>query len=369
GCSLGRPFQVEPFTAHPDRKERQEVERWFKGADAWPVESYAPSDSRAASRGLRIIAIDSSREKIRAMEPDAAFDFWQTVLDMVHNRGVNFTTEHVGQQWLEMLPLAYFPPSESQSSLNVLQEHISVKYEEINQKKTGFDWALLAGFLNPFREDMSARSRGELYGLLCPGMPLKAAELAWRDARFSHTRNGIYGAMFAAALIAATFIESDPSVLVRTALAQIPAESRLAQSIAWLLEAERRHLEWTDCWDEMRGTQPQRLANHVIPNTLVAIMALLYGKKNFDKTLGIAVCGGYNPAANGALVGTVLGVLLGTRGLSPRWTTPLGNTLKSHVLRHENGTFTDCAKRTVEAAKMIREDLKQKRREGMRAEG
>ena len=53
---------------------------------------------------------------------------------------------------------------------------------------------------NPFREWIGAQIRTDLYGWVNPGDVLRAAEWAWRDAAVSHTRNGIYGAMYAAAL-------------------------------------------------------------------------------------------------------------------------------------------------------------------------
>ena len=64
-----------------------------------------------------------------------------------------------------------------------------------------------------------------------PGDPEGAASLAFADASLSHTANGVYGAMWAAALVAAAFAERDMERALASALAVIPARSRLAEAL------------------------------------------------------------------------------------------------------------------------------------------
>ena len=55
---------------------------------------------------------------------------------------------------------------------------------------------------NPFREWTGARRGGALCGLVNPGWLDRAASMARRGAMLAHARNGIYDAMWVAAMMA-----------------------------------------------------------------------------------------------------------------------------------------------------------------------
>ena len=76
--------------------------------------------------------------------------------------------------------------------------------------RTGSKPPLTATYDNPYQEWIGALIRADIYGWTCPGAPRRAASLARRDAVLSHTGNGVYGAMWAAALVSAAF--TAPSV-------------------------------------------------------------------------------------------------------------------------------------------------------------
>ncbi|MBC8137337.1 MAG: ADP-ribosylglycohydrolase family protein, partial [Fibrella sp.] len=72
------------------------------------------------------------------------------------------------------------------------------------------------------------------WGMVCPGNPERATDLARKAASVSHDGEALYAAQVIAALVAQAFVESDLSVLLDTAAALIPRDSiiyRLIQEL------------------------------------------------------------------------------------------------------------------------------------------
>ncbi len=65
------------------------------------------------------------------------------------------------------------------------------------------------------------------WGMVAPGDPELAADLARRAASVSHDGEGLYGAQVVAAMAALAFVESDLNVLLDTAVSLIPADSTI----------------------------------------------------------------------------------------------------------------------------------------------
>ena len=101
-------------------------------------------------------------------------------------------------------------------------------------------------------------------------------------------------------------------------------------------------------------------AAHVIPNALICVIGLLYGQRNFEKSICTAVSGGLASNSNGATVGSILGVMHGARQLPRKWTSPLANTIKSGVLHYSQTTISDCARRTARIAGMLKPKIDHK---------
>lgn len=92
---------------------------------------------------------------------------------------------------------------------------------------------------NPHYFDDVACVRGVAAGLLRPGDPEAAADLAADEAVVTHALDGVWGARASAALIAALAGGADRSAATDAALAQLPADSWIAHVVAECLGAVR----------------------------------------------------------------------------------------------------------------------------------
>ena len=156
------------------------------------------------------------------------------------------------------------------------------------------------------------------WGMIAPGDPERAADLARRAASVSHDGEGIYGAQVIAAMNALAFVESDLAVLLNTAVTLIPADSTIYRLIADIREWHAKEADWRVA----RGHLAARYGYdkfggncHIIPNHGLIILSLLYGNDDLRRSLMIVNTCGWDTDCNSGNVGCLLGVKNGLAGI------------------------------------------------------
>ena len=211
-----------------------------------------------------------------------------------------------------------------------------------------------AVYKNPYREWIGAQIRADFYGYVNPCDPETAADMAWRDARVTHVKNGIYGEMWVAAMIAAAFGTDDIEEIILTGLGQIPKTSRFYKGVYGIVEGYRSGLEAEELFDRIHSEWDEYTDHgwtHTIPNAEIVAICLLYGKKDYANSVCMAVQHGYDTDCNGATVGSILGVLLGFDALPERIAGRLGDTYLSAVHGLEKLSIKEMAEKTYEIYK------------------
>jgi len=343
GCSLGKPLEGGIFSIGSNGEPGWKViQRWYEGAGAWPIDFYVPQTS--SFDPLMKIDSLSCRETITCMEPDDDIRYTLLGLKLLEERGLDWDSWHVGNLWHRMLAYQHVCTAETQAYKNFIEVSPRLPAHKPFDWDNKKDW--VRTYLNPYREFIGAQIRVDAYGYAAAGNPQLAAELAWRDASFSHVKNGIYGAMFVSAMIAAAFTESDMETIVEIGLNEIPKNCRLAHDIRTAvgiaqqadsqlkllaeIELAFRHYNWV----------------HTNNNAALVAAALVYSKGDFEKAVTTAVAGGWDTDCNGATVGSIVGAMLGREGLPNKWIAPLNDTIYGEVIDFHPIKIAECTDRT-----------------------
>jgi ADP-ribosylglycohydrolase len=168
----------------------------------------------------------------------------------------------------------------------------------------------------------------DTWGLVCPCEPKMAADLGEAAASVSHDGEGVYGARFFCACISKAFECQDIHEIIRTGLAEIPAESTYAKVTHAVLEFSKEHENWRDCYQMLVrdwGYDKYGGVCHIIPNAGVCVLSMVYGAGDFARTVEIATMCGWDTDCNAGNVGTVLGVMCGIEGLPQRYRGPIND--------------------------------------------
>lgn len=156
------------------------------------------------------------------------------------------------------------------------------------------------------------------WGMISPGDPERAADLARRAASVSHDGEAIHGAQVVAAMEAQAFVEPDIDALLDVGTSLIPQDSLIRRLIADLRE-------WRVMYDDWRESFYRIVTNygydkyggncHMVPNHALIILALLYCEDSFSRALRIVNTAGWDTDCNSGNVGCLMGIKNGLQGL------------------------------------------------------
>ncbi len=362
GCALGKP--IESFLYEHNGMLSWERQKRFLTAispSEWPLRDYVPQHSPAETETGKTWCLPSTREQIAFMESDD--DIRYTVLGQIimKHHGRDFGSSHVASIWLDKLGYRQVCTAETQAYRNIViaadRFRRDFTIDEAREYDANADWHWIVHHLNPYREWIGAQIRVDSYGYAAPGDPELAAEFAWRDARISHVKNGIYGAMFCAAMIAAAFATDDVTEIIEAGLAQIPTTSRLYAEMRQTIDICARHGNLFDNFEKVLK-ELYDLLNHYDPvhtnnNAAVCVMALLLSAGDFHRGITLAVMGGWDTDCNGATVGSIVGAICGGKRAPAHWTARLNDTLNSLIVEYHPVSIKKCAATSAAIARKV----------------
>jgi hypothetical protein len=205
---------------------------------------------------------------------------------------------------------------------------------------------------NAHANDIDFQIESDFIGLIAPGLPQAANDIAWRAGRVMNYGDGIYRGMYVGCMYSAGFFEKEPRKVVEAGLACIPAQSPYGQVIADVLAWSKQYPDdWKkvwhlieDKWDRRDPCPDGALKPFNIDaklNGAYIALALLYGNRDFGKTIEIATRSGQDSDCNPASAGGILGVMLGYQAIPDEWKSGIDK------LADEKFQYTDFSFHTI----------------------
>lgn len=313
GCLLGKP--VEGW-------RRDMLLPVLKATDNYPMRGYIRADGIPAElvEKFRIWKDACFIDNVHGAAPvDDDTNYTTFALKLVTEYGRGFTSDDVLEGWLRWIPCFATCTAERvayrNATIGLLPPKTAVMY-------------------NPYREWIGAQIRGDFFGYINPGDPATAAEMAFRDASISHVKNGIYGEMYIAAMIAAASVERDIGKIVETGLAYVPAKSRLAEDVRAVVAMHAGGMPALEIIEEIHKRWNEHSANdwcYTNSNAMIVTMALLCGGGDFGTSVCLAVQSAFDTDCNGATVGSIIGIRNGARGIDSHWHAPFEKKLHTSI--------------------------------------
>lgn len=330
GCLLGKP--VEGWRS-------KELHSLLKEIGNFPMTRYIMRKEFPSDMQDRVpLNFDNCwADTLNGIAPvDDDTNYTVFALKLVETYGKDFRPNDVLEAWLSWIPMFSTCTAERVAYRNAALGLLAPE---------------TATYKNPYREWIGAQIRGDFFGYLYPGNPEKAAELAFRDASISHVKNGIYGEMMVAAMIAEAAVSNDMMKIIRAGLGEIPEKCRLRSDIENVISWYRDGLSEEEVFGKIHSAYDEYSGHgwcYTNSNAMIVVMALLWGKGDFGKSICLAVQTAFDTDCNGATVGSILGMMLGAGKIPACWSEPFACRLSTTISGYETVTVDVLTEKTLE---------------------
>jgi ADP-ribosylglycohydrolase len=329
GNTMGKP--VEGLTS-------AEVYRYLSAAGQWPQTGFVPllAELPSGVSHLHESAPFASAGTFTDTPRDDDLDWTILGLYMVERFGPGLTTEDVARSWLNLLPFTQTFTAERAAYRNLIR---------------GIPASRAATEGNPYREWIGALIRADIFGYVLPGRPGGAARRALVDARLSHVGNGLFGELWAAALVSASLATSSAVCALEIALSAVPAGSRLAEGQRAVL---RMYAEGQSR-DEALSWVAKHLGHynwvHTVNNAALIAIGLLWGT-TFVDAVALTISGGCDTDSTAATVGSVYGAMHGRDSIPFELVDPTHLRVRSAIQGFDRIEIAELARRTLAVAEV-----------------
>jgi hypothetical protein len=219
--------------------------------------------------------------------------------------------------------------------------------------------------LNPHWFQIDPQLINEIWAVTAPGMVSYAASKSDWAARITSDEWGVEPTIFYGAMYAAAFFENDIHKLIETGIQALPVNGRFRTTANEMKALYVKYPnDWKEAWMEM--AQKYYVNEPAMTKTIwnanlngaCAILAMLYGKGDFQRTLDLSCAMGFDADNQAATVAGLLGIISGMKGLPANlylpiegWKEPFNNNYVN-ITRHDlpDAKITEIIDNTVKVA-------------------
>ena len=278
--------------------------------------------------------IDDFMQDVSSPVPNDDVDLQLVWLAAIEHEGKNIDSHTLAQYWQ-----------------NYVAAVISEYGTGANNYRIGIAPPLSGHLRNENRDSNGAWIRTEIWACLCAGNPALAANYAYYDACVDHSGEGIYAAVFTAAVQAAAFFESDVNKLIKIGLSYLPEKCGVRNAINLALDCYKKGDDFKTArkklliaepssFGEMNGEWqgtalvpackkcpaqskekdlPPSVHGYDAPASIgIVIIGWLYGEGDFGKSVCTAVNCGEDTDCTAGTLGSILGIINGADKIPDR---------------------------------------------------
>lgn len=248
--------------------------------------------------------------------------------------------------------------------------YVSAVISEYGTGKNNFNAGILpplSGHMrNVNRDSNGAWIRTEIWACLCAGNPALAATYAYYDACVDHSGEGVYSAIFTAAVESAAFFERDVDKLLDIGLSYLPETCGVRTAVELVRECYQKGDDWKttrlklfkavpSSFGEMNGVWkgtaevpackqcpaqnddpdiPKAVHGYDAPWSIGAVvLGWLYGKGDFGRSVCLTTDCGEDTDCTAGTLGAILGILNGEKALPQKWVNGCSDKIVTWTLR------------------------------------
>ena len=183
---------------------------------------------------------------------------------------------------------------------------------------------------NPHSDDIDFQIEADFAGMMAPGMTNTASEFCDRIGHIMNYGDGWYGGVFMSAMYTLAYTSDDLEFIINEALKTIPEQSMFHKTIADVIKWHKQYPnDWKETWFEVEKNLssekgcPEGVYNSfnidARLNAAYVVIGLLYGEKDFFKTMDISTRCGQDSDCNPATAAGILGVMMGYKNIPQYW--------------------------------------------------